>query len=91
MRYELQILRAVVRMARRGCTAGVEDLRARVGGSPGDVRAALRQLDGQGLLTRTLATEARPTLAGLALCVALSDTRKRARPARRNAATDRAA
>ena len=69
MRYETQILRAMLRLARRRQAAEVEALLERVEGEGADVREALRRLEAQGLVERAGAS-ARLTMPGLAVAVA---------------------
>jgi DNA-binding IscR family transcriptional regulator len=71
MRYDTQILRAMLRLARRRQAADLEALSARVEASPAELRDALRRLEAQGLVARGgAAGEGRLTMTGLAVAVA---------------------
>jgi Mn-dependent DtxR family transcriptional regulator len=70
MSYDLSILRAMLRLARRREAADVEALELRVGGDPSEVRASLRRLAAGGYVERLGATGARLTMEGLAVAVA---------------------
>jgi hypothetical protein len=78
MHYELSVLRALLRLARRRASADIDQLLVRVGGVPADLRDALRRLEKAGLVERLPhggfagAGEAagRLTLSGLAVAVA---------------------
>ena len=84
MSIETEVLRAMLRVARRCEAADEESLAVRVGGSKAEVRAALRRLDAQGLVERRGERAARLTMAGLAVAVAqLPAQQKKARTARR--------
>jgi DNA-binding transcriptional ArsR family regulator len=71
MTLDAKVLRALLRLARRRQEATWEAVAIRSGGSPRDVRAALRRLRAGGLVTMRSATEPSLTLAGLAVAVAL--------------------
>jgi Mn-dependent DtxR family transcriptional regulator len=71
MSIELTVLRAMLRVARRREAADVEALAVRVGGSPAEVRDALRLLDAAGLVERRGRSAPRMTMAGLAVAVGL--------------------
>jgi DeoR/GlpR family transcriptional regulator of sugar metabolism len=79
MKDETLVLGAMLRLARRGLEASVDELYERVGMDRARIRRALAQLDRSGLVTRK-SGGARLTLPGLALSVAL-------RPARAGFAT----
>jgi Mn-dependent DtxR family transcriptional regulator len=85
MSIETEVLRAMLRVARR-CEAADEDsIAVRVGGSKASVRAALRRLDAQGLVERRDERAPRLTMAGLAVAVAqLPPQQKKARGVRRS-------
>jgi DNA-binding GntR family transcriptional regulator len=69
MSIEAMVLRAMLRVARRREAADEEALAVRVGGPPAAVRAALRQLDGLGLVERREGRAPRLTMAGFAVAV----------------------
>jgi Mn-dependent DtxR family transcriptional regulator len=71
MNIEATVLRAMLRVARRCEAADEEALALRVGGSPAEVRSALRRLDAAGLVERRARQAPRLTLAGLAVAVGL--------------------
>jgi len=72
MSIEATVLRAMLRVARRREAADEEALTLRVGASHAEVRAAIRRLDGEGLVERrTGESLPRLTMSGLALAVAL--------------------
>lgn len=71
MSYELEILRAMVRLARRRSPASREQLVLRVGGTGSHLRAALRALSQADLVVRT-ASGVRLTMSGLAVGLASS-------------------
>ena len=94
MRYETQILRAMLRLARRRQAADLEALEARVEGAGADVREALRRLEAQGLVERVAGGGGRLTMAGLAVavaCVAAAKAAKRPSRAARRSSRTRAA
>ncbi len=68
--YDLSVLRALVRLARRRAQIDTDALALRAGGSPASVRAALARLVRGGLVSRTPARGVVPTLSGLAIAVA---------------------
>jgi hypothetical protein len=70
MRYDLSVLRALVRLSRKGMPATTTILSERAGGEVRHVRAALRDLERAALVVRGRDGSARLTLAGLALAVA---------------------
>lgn len=79
MSYEIDVLRALFRLARKRTQASHEDLLVRVGGDLRDVRRALTILARSGLVQRTV-DGPRLTLAGLAVaasCAAPVGTKKR--------------
>lgn len=81
MSYDVQILRAMLRLARKRQVADVEALVARAGGGPADVCAAWRRLEIAGLAERLPEGRARLTMAGLAVAVSTIELRaKAARP-----------
>ncbi len=71
MKVDIEVLRAMLRVARRCEGADEEAVAVRIGGSRATVRAALRRLDAQGLVERRRQHPPRLTMAGLALAVAL--------------------
>lgn len=77
MSIDTMVLRAMLRLARRRQAADVGEVAVRVGGSASDVRAALRRLDGSGLVERRVSQPPRLTLAGLAVAVAALPERLR--------------
>jgi predicted transcriptional regulator len=76
MNDEILVLGAMLRLARRGHDATVDELYERVGTDRARIRSALRRLDAAGLVERR--SGARLTLAGLATWVAFRDGRTRA-------------
>ncbi|MFO0677954.1 MAG: hypothetical protein U0169_15565 [Polyangiaceae bacterium] len=70
MRYDILVLRALVRISARGASVDLDNLLARVGGEPADVRASLRRLDAAGLVVRTSQESARLTFEGLTAGIA---------------------
>jgi len=94
MTYDMFVLRAIARLARKGTHAEEAALVLRAGGTGADVRNALRRLELQGLARRDVRGVAHLTLAGLALTVASappSRARRVHRPGLRRAAPRRAA
>ena len=79
MSLEIDVLRALLRLARRRTPPTLEQLVVRVGGEEDDVRRALRALAKSGLVQRTSAG-LRLSMAGLAVAVACA---QRPRPAAR--------
>jgi DNA-binding transcriptional ArsR family regulator len=69
MNDEILVLGAILRLARRGREATVEELYERVGMDGGRIRSALVRLGSAGLVERRR-TGARLTMAGLATSVA---------------------
>ena len=81
MSYQLSVLRAMVRLARRRFPITLEHLAIRVGGEASDVRAALRELAAVDLVVRTSdGVGARLTMSGLAIALASNCARQRLRP-----------
>ncbi len=73
MHYELSVLRALLRLARRRCAADIDQLLVRVGGAPAELRDAMRRLEQAGLVERLPGAgdgNGRLTLSGLAVAVA---------------------
>jgi RIO-like serine/threonine protein kinase len=85
MRYELSVLRAMFRLARRHEIAHVASLSDRVGGSHARLRLALRRLEASGFVQRTSESSARLTLEGLALAVASCAPISQRKPAKKRA------
>ena len=85
MNVDTQVLRAMLRLARRCEDADEEAIALRIGGSGASVRAALRRLDALGVVERRGERPPRLTMAGLALAVALlpPGAEKKARVPRR--------
>jgi Mn-dependent DtxR family transcriptional regulator len=81
MNLDAMVLRAMLRLARRREAAVEEALAVRVGGSPGDVRAAVRRLSARGLVDGDGALP-RLTMEGLVLAVALLPARTTRSPRR---------
>ncbi len=75
MSYEIQVLRAMLRLARKREAADEAALLVRVGGTAAELRTALRRLERQDLVDRIDATHARLTLAGFAVAVATAKLR----------------
>jgi hypothetical protein len=87
MHYELSVLRALLRLARRRAAVDIDQLLVRVGGAPADLRVAMRRLEQAGLVERLPATaregngregNGRLTLSGLAVAVASVANRRSA-------------
>jgi Mn-dependent DtxR family transcriptional regulator len=74
MNFDAMVLRAMLRLARRRQAADEAEIALRVGKEPHAVRAALRRLDGQGLVERQARGAPRLTMGGLALALALLPT-----------------
>jgi hypothetical protein len=81
MSYEIQVLRALLRLARRREAGSEEALLDRVGGTVAELRVALRRLEKNELVERLGASSARLTLSGLAVAVASAKMRQSAAPA----------
>jgi len=79
MSLEIDVLRALLRLARRRTPPTLEQIVVRVGGEEADVRRALRSLARSGLVQRTPAG-LRLSMAGLAVAVACA---QRSRPVAR--------
>lgn len=71
MNFDAMVLKAMLRLARKRSEAGEPEIALRVGGTADAVRAALRRLDGLGLVERRPRDAPRLTMGGLALAVAL--------------------
>jgi Mn-dependent DtxR family transcriptional regulator len=69
MQYDISVLRAIVRLARRRFPADVSAIHLRVSGGERDVRDALARLEARGLIERHPHRVA-PTMMGLAIAVA---------------------
>jgi hypothetical protein len=81
MHYELSVLRALLRLARRRAAADIDQLLVRVGGAPADLRVAMRRLEQAGLVERLPGAgegNGRLTLSGLAVAVASVANRRSA-------------
>jgi hypothetical protein len=91
MSYEIQVLRALLRLARRREAGTEEALLDRVGGTATTLRLALRRLEKQDLIDRTSATSARLTMTGFAVAVATANVKMPARPAAAPKATPKPA
>ena len=89
MGYDISVLRAILRLARRRLGADLEQISLRVTGGDGDVRAAVRRLERAGLVERGDAS-VRLTMVGLAIAVASLPSVK-ARATRKRAPKRRAA
>ncbi len=70
MSHEIQVLRAMLRLARKREAADEAALLVRVGGTVAELRTALRRLEKQDLVARIDATHAQLTLAGFAVALA---------------------
>jgi Mn-dependent DtxR family transcriptional regulator len=82
--FDVIVLRAMLRLARKRQEADDGEIAVRVGRPPSIVRAAVRRLDRRGLVERRGASAPRLTMAGFALAVALLPGGPRAsKPARR--------
>ena len=90
MGYDISVLRAILRLARRRLGADLEQISLRVTGEGGDVRSAVRRLERAGLVARTNDT-VRLTMAGLAVAVASVRSPARSAGARRASRTRAAA
>jgi Mn-dependent DtxR family transcriptional regulator len=71
MNLDAMVLRAMLRLARRRQDADEAEIALRVGEGPHAIRAALRRLDGLGLVERRPRGAPRLTMGGLALALAL--------------------
>ncbi|HEX3772140.1 MAG TPA: hypothetical protein VHV30_14790 [Polyangiaceae bacterium] len=71
MNLDAMVLRAMLRLARRRQGADEAEIALRVGEPASRVRAALRRLDGQGLVERRSSAPPRLTMGGLAAALAL--------------------
>jgi Mn-dependent DtxR family transcriptional regulator len=87
--FDVTVLRAMLRLARRRQDADDGEIAVRVGRPPHAVRAAVRRLDELGLVDHRAPSARRLTMAGLALAVALLPGA--ARTSRRARHTPRAA
>lgn len=82
MSLEIDVLRALLRLARRRMPPTLEQILVRVGGDDAEVRRVLRSLGRKGLVHQT-ATSFRLSMAGLAVAVACAERRRSvARPER---------
>ena len=70
MHKDARILGAMLRLARKRESARIDALVDRVGGTRAEMRAALRLLEGQGLVERAESETARLTFVGFAIAVA---------------------
>ena len=70
MHNDARILGAMLRLARKRESARIDALVDRVGGTRAEMRAALRVLEGQGLVERADSETARLTFVGFAVAVA---------------------
>lgn len=90
MRYDIRVLRAMLRLAHGRLGANLERIGARSGGARARLRTALRRLERDGLVERVRDGDPRLTMGGLAVAVASLPTAaaRAARPgvARRHAA-----
>ena len=77
MKYETEVLKAMLRLARRRVAANVNQILVRIGGTPAEFRTALRQLERAGFVDRTATRSGRLTLAGFAVAVAAAATKTR--------------
>jgi DNA-binding IclR family transcriptional regulator len=93
MRFDVMILRAMLRLARRRQGAELGALQERVGGTRAQIRAGVRRLERAGLVFRDRSTEsARLTLEGFAVALATIAAKVEPRAtAPRRAASTRAA
>ncbi len=80
MSLDQQVLAAMLRLARHGRPAEDDEVAVRVGEPPSTVRAAMRRLQGAGLVELRLQRPARLTLSGLAMAVALVRSAPRVNP-----------
>ena len=71
MSIDTEVLRAMLRLARRRTQACEAELALRVRAQPGEVRASLRRLRASGLVEIRRESVARLTIEGLALAVAI--------------------
>ncbi len=81
MNDETLVLGAMLRLARRGVLATVDELHERVGADRARIRSALARLDNAGLVERQTSA-ARLTMSGLATSVALRPARAPSRAVR---------
>jgi Mn-dependent DtxR family transcriptional regulator len=78
MSYDLRLLWAMLRLARRREPADIDALQARLTGSRANVRASLRRLERANLVERLGDERARLTLAGFAVAVATRGQQRKA-------------
>jgi Mn-dependent DtxR family transcriptional regulator len=71
MTFDANVLRALLRLARRREAAAVDSVAVRVSGTPAQVRASMRRLRSGGLVEMRATGEVRLTMAGLAVAIAL--------------------
>jgi Mn-dependent DtxR family transcriptional regulator len=84
MTFDANVLRALLRLARRREAAAVASVAVRVSGTPSKVRASMRRLRSGGLVEMRATGEVRLTMAGLAVAIALLPAAPLARqPSRR--------
>lgn len=74
--YELTVLRAMARLQRKRATVDAGALLVRAGGTPRDLRNALRALERAGWIVRTSEATGRLTLPGLAIAVSSAAARR---------------
>ena len=91
MTYDMFVLRAIARLARKGEAADAPNLAVRAGGTDADARAAVRRLELQGLARRDARGAPHLTLAGLAVTVAARSASAQRRVDVRRTAPRRAA
>jgi Mn-dependent DtxR family transcriptional regulator len=70
MGYDISVLRAILRLARRRLGADLQEIGLRVTGGEPDVRAAIRRLERAGLVEAATGGAVRLTMAGLTVAVA---------------------
>ncbi len=91
MNFDANVLRAMLRMARRRAEAEVDAVCLRVGGEARDVRRSLRRLRAAGLVEIPADRAPRLTMAGFAVAVAMLPSRRGGRARTENEASSRAA
>ena len=91
MNFDANVLRAMLRMARRRAEAEVDAVCLRVGGETRDVRRSLRRLQAAGLVEIRADRAPRLTLAGFAVAVAMLPSRSGSGASAASQASSRAA
>jgi hypothetical protein len=91
MNFDANVLRAMLRMARRRAEAEVDAVCLRVGGEARDVRRSLRRLQAAGLVEIRADRAPRLTMTGFAVAVAMLPSHHGSRASAASQASSRAA